>query len=482
MDTPGMGPMESSGPQGGIFQLAICFLLLGTCSGLTVTVPSHAIRGTEGRALHLPVGYHVHPLVSEIQVIWLFEGPQGSPKYLLGSANGSVMPDLEYQHRFSMAPPNASLLIHPLRLSDEGTYIVKVNVKVSARGSAPGSRTLSASWKIRVTVDRPVSRPTVQTLPSSGAVERVGNLTLTCAVAEGTRVTIRWLRNGQPVPPGLGHALSADNASLVLAPVDRAHVGNYSCQASNPVSGAESEPVMPTIYYGPSSPRVSSDKGLRAGAVFTVGPGEAVLFHCSADSNPPNAYSWVLRTANTTTLIQHGPHLHVAPGAKASDDHRWAAQALDYMCCAYNNVTGRQSETRFTVIVTAAGVEKLQQTGKSLSSLAVISGISLFLVFSVGLLFLWRKFQPHKVIQQTLGRRPEADYRKAQTHSGHEDALDDFGIYEFVAFPDPPGLLRVTSRSLPSSDRACGSEMPTTIYEVIQRLPTPPQPNRWDLA
>ena len=27
--------------------------------------------------------------------------------------------------------------------------------------------------------------------------------------------------------------------------------------------------------------------------------------------------------------------------------------------------------------------------------------------------------------------------------SGHEDALDDFGIYEFVAFPDASGVARV---------------------------------------
>lgn len=27
--------------------------------------------------------------------------------------------------------------------------------------------------------------------------------------------------------------------------------------------------------------------------------------------------------------------------------------------------------------------------------------------------------------------------------SGHEDALDDFGIYEFVAFPDASGVPRV---------------------------------------
>jgi hypothetical protein len=67
------------------------------------------------------------------------------PKYLLGSVNKSVVPDLEYQHKFTMRPPNASLLINPLQFNDEGNYIVKVNIQ--------GNGTLSSSEKIQVTVD-----------------------------------------------------------------------------------------------------------------------------------------------------------------------------------------------------------------------------------------------------------------------------------------------------------------------------------------
>ena len=42
------------------------------------------------------------------------------------------------------------------------------------------------------------------------------------------------------------------------------------------------------------------------------------------------------------------------------------------------------------------GIEKLAQKGKSLSPLASITGISLFLIISMCLLFLWKKFQPYK--------------------------------------------------------------------------------------
>lgn len=42
------------------------------------------------------------------------------------------------------------------------------------------------------------------------------------------------------------------------------------------------------------------------------------------------------------------------------------------------------------------GLEKLAQKGKSLSSLAVITGISLFLILVMVFLFVWKRYQPHK--------------------------------------------------------------------------------------
>lgn len=99
---------------------------------------------------------------------------------------------------------------------------------------------------------------------------------------------------------------------------------------------------------GPYGLRVKSDKGLNVGAVFTVDIGEAILFDCSADSNPPNTYSWIQRDDNTTQVIKYGPHLEVV-----SD--KVSQKTIDYMCLAFNNVTGKRDETHFTVIITSAG-------------------------------------------------------------------------------------------------------------------------------
>ncbi|RLV73074.1 hypothetical protein DV515_00017279, partial [Chloebia gouldiae] len=158
---------------------------------------------------------------------------------------------------------------------------------------------------------------------------------------------------------------------------------------------------------GPYGLRVKSDKGLNIGAVFTVDVGEVVLFDCSADSNPPNTYSWIQRDDNTTQVIKYGPHLEVV-----SD--KVAQKTAEYMCCAFNNVTGKRDETHFTVVVMSVG---------------------------------------------------------------HESALDDFGIYEFITFPDltSGSRMSVSSQSVPGPDFVTGQDMLNTVYEVIQHIPEQPE-------
>ncbi|NWX96987.1 HECA2 protein, partial [Nothoprocta ornata] len=176
------------------------FFYTGACSALKLTVPSHTIHGIEGQPLHLIVNYNFSTTASEVQIIWLFERPQTNPKYLLGSVNQTVVPDLEYQHKFTLIPPNASLVINPLHFSDEGNYIVKVNVR--------GNRTIAASQKIQVAVDVPVTKPILHTEPSSGVVEYVGNITLKCTVGKGTRIVYQWMKNGKRLHAGPNYTFS----------------------------------------------------------------------------------------------------------------------------------------------------------------------------------------------------------------------------------------------------------------------------------
>ncbi|XP_075443459.1 HEPACAM family member 2 isoform X3 [Ascaphus truei] len=394
----------------------IYLLLLGTCSTLTLTTPSTTIHGIEGQPLILPVHYNYNTSASGIQIIWLLERSQTVARYLLTSINESVVPDLEFQHKFSLNPPNASLLINSLHLHDEGNYIVKVNIR--------GSTTVSATQKIAVTVNVPVSKPVIQSEPLYGAVEKVGNMTFKCSVAQGTRVMYQWLKNGKPLQSSPDYTFSLNNDTFIIAPVMKKDIGDYSCLVKNHVSEMKSGVITPTIYYGPYELTVNSDKGFKVGEVFTVDLGEPVQFDCSADSNPPNTFAWIQRANNTTQVINYGPYFKVL-----SDNV--GRKTMDYMCRAYNNVTGNRDETQFTVIITSIAIR-------------------------------WK-------IQD---RRPSTEYRRTQVFSGHEDALNDFGIYEFVSLPDPSVPHRVpSSKSVSVSNSSHAQDMNCTVYEVIQHVP-----------
>lgn len=107
-------------------------------------------------------------------------------------------------------------------------------------------------WKVIIStsldITDPVMKPVVQFHPPSGAVEYVGNITLTCQVEGGTRLVYQWRKNGKPVGINSNHSFSPQNNTLWIVPVTKEDTGNYSCLVSNPVSEVESDIIMPTIY------------------------------------------------------------------------------------------------------------------------------------------------------------------------------------------------------------------------------------------
>ena len=106
-------------------------------------------------------------------------------------------------------------------------------------------------------------------------------------------------------------------------------------------------PYPPTPADGPYNLEVNSGQGLRAGEVFTINPGELAFFECQADSNPPNSYVWISKSRNSTKVITEGPRLEVL--------YYTLAQSEDYLCRAFNNVTQKQDEAQFTLLVANLG-------------------------------------------------------------------------------------------------------------------------------
>ncbi|XP_010889819.1 HEPACAM family member 2 [Esox lucius] len=448
--------------------IALCFcaalLPMSEVSSEGVHVPS-VLHGVKGKSLLLSMDTQYRLDEAEIQGSW-YQTPPGGSKELLVSfhtfhnQSASVVASMRHRERFSFRSPDVSLLIPRLDEAAEGEYHLDLSIQFPNRNDL-----LSVERTVRVTVDVPVSTPVIEKNPSSTVVEDKENVTWTCSVKNGTRVRYQWLRNSVPLDASDRHRFSQDNSTLTICPVRKEDIGQYHCLARNHISQRRSQTMDLSVFYGPYNLAVRSDHGLRTGEVFTVNPGELVFFHCQADSNPPNSFIWISKTKNTTEVIAVGQRLEVTSYK--------LAQAEEFLCRAFNNVTQKQDETQFTMVVASLGTgkEKYFQDSSSFSPLAGIILTSLFVIVGCILLVYFRKTCHPKRVLMNIYNRPLTE-QKRPNRSGHEDATEDFGIYEFVSIPGKMESTQASSRSL--AHRESVQDLHTTIYDVIRHIPETP--------
>ncbi|KAK5855216.1 hypothetical protein PBY51_005341 [Eleginops maclovinus] len=365
--------------------------------------------------------------------------------------------DVEIQGTWSHTRPSGTRTT----LEDEGDYHLNLNIQFHNQTGL----VIKEERTVHVTVDVPVSSPVIQKSPSYAVVEDKGNATLTCSVKRGTRVVFQWLRDNQALGASDRYHFTQDSSTLFISTVRKEDKGTYHCVASNAVSqGQHSRALDLNVYYGPYNLGVNSDQGLRTGEVFTINPGELIFFECQADSNPPNSYVWISKSHNTTVVIAEGPRLEMR-------SYR-LAQAEEYLCRAFNNVTQKQDEAQFTLVVASLGTgkEKHTQEGNSFSPLAAIVVSSLFIIGSILLFYLRKTCNPKRVLM-SIYNRPLSEQKRPH-RSGHEDATEDFGIYEFVSIPGKMESAQASCRSLARLESV--QDIHTTIYDVIRHVPETP--------
>ncbi|CAL8296334.1 unnamed protein product [Lota lota] len=425
-----------------------------------VRVPLVVHHGVEGRSVLLEVETLFRLNETEIQGTWSHTEPSGTRTTLVTFTKNSTIPDMTRRHRLEFCGPNASLRLDPLLPSDEGVYRLDLNVEFHNRTG----HVFKVEKTVQVTVDVPVSSPTIGMSPMYPVVEDKENVTWSCSVKIGTKVGFQWLRNNVVLGPGKRYWFSEDNSTLVVSPVRKEDKGEYCCLARNYVSQSLSRSMDLNVYYGPYNLDVNSGQGLRTGKVFTINPGELAYFDCQADSNPPNSYVWISKNANSSQVVTEGPRLEVL-------SYR-LAQAEEYLCRAFNNVTEKQDEMQFTLVVASLGTgkEKHTQSSSSVSPLAAITICSLFIIAFMVLFFLRRAYHPKRVLRNIYNRPLMEQKRPHQ--SGHEDATEDFGIYEFVAVPGKMESTQASCRSLARLESM--QDMQTTIYDVIRHIPETP--------
>ncbi|KAM3596754.1 uncharacterized protein V6R79_020069 [Siganus canaliculatus] len=443
--------------------LYVCsvLLILTEVSTEFIQIHSSVHHGIEGKPLLLSVETHLSLDEVEIQGTWSHTKSNGARVTLVTFTKDTTITDMMYRNHLVFREPNVSLLIRKLKQDDEGDYHLDINIRFH-NVTAP---VIKEERTVHVTVDVPVSIPAIDKSPSYAVVEDKANVTWTCSVERGTRVVFQWLRDNVLLELDDRYHFSQDNSTLLISPVRKEDKGTYRCVASNPVSqGRHSRAMDLSVYYGPYNLEVNSGQGLRTGEVFTINPGELAFFECQADSNPPNSYVWISKSRNASQVIREGPRLEVRP-------YR-LAQTEEYLCRAFNNVTQKQDEAQFTLVVASLGTEKEKhmQDSSPVSPLVAIVVCSLFIIGCMLLFFIRKTCHPKRVLI-SIYNRPLSEQKRPH-RSGHEDATEDFGIYEFISIPGKMESAQASCRSLAHLDSV--QDMHTTIYDVIGHVPETP--------
>uniref|UniRef100_A0A2K6PFB9 CEA cell adhesion molecule 1 n=1 Tax=Rhinopithecus roxellana TaxID=61622 RepID=A0A2K6PFB9_RHIRO len=256
---------------------------------------------------------------------------------------------------------NASLLIQNVTQNDTGSYTIQAIKEDLVNEEATG--------QFRVYPELP--KPYI-TINNSNPVEDKDAVTLTCE-PETQDTTYLWWVNNQSLPVSSRLQLSNGNRTLTLLSVIRNDTGPYECETQNPVSANRSDPVTLNVTYGPDTPTISpSDTYYRPGANLNLS--------CSAASNPPAQYSWLING----TFQQNAQELFI-PSITVNNSG-------SYTCHANNSVTGRNRTTVKTIIV--SDNDPAQENGLTAGAIAgIVIGVLALVVLIVAALACFLHFR-----------------------------------------------------------------------------------------
>ncbi|XP_029028351.1 hepatic and glial cell adhesion molecule a [Betta splendens] len=218
--------------------LLLLLLLAGEGSGVNVTSHAQTVRGTVGREALLSVSYSSSSADRPV-IKWQLKRDQDKPITVVQSIGTDIIGNLrpEYRSRI-LVFENGSLLLHDLRLSDEGAYEVEISI---TDDSFTGER------RVELTVDVPVSKPYIQMMASS-VLEYSEHFHLHCSHENGTKPAYSWLKGGALLANDSRLLLSHDRKVLTIARVLMSDDDVYVCAAENPIGSARSAPVRLTVY------------------------------------------------------------------------------------------------------------------------------------------------------------------------------------------------------------------------------------------
>ncbi|KAL2095095.1 hypothetical protein ACEWY4_009814 [Coilia grayii] len=203
---------------------------------VNITTLGSLIRGTVGGEALLSVRYASASLDPPV-IKWQLK--KDKPITVVQSIGTEIIGNLrpEYRDRI-LVFENGTLLLHNLRLSDEGTYEVEISIT---------DDTFTGEGSIDLTVDEPISRPYVQ-VESSQVLELTEHFTMNCSHDTGTKTIYSWFKGDKPLSNETRLVLSPDQKVLTIIRVLMADDDIYSCHVENPIGSVRSLPIKLTVY------------------------------------------------------------------------------------------------------------------------------------------------------------------------------------------------------------------------------------------
>uniref|UniRef100_A0A4W5LXI8 Ig-like domain-containing protein n=1 Tax=Hucho hucho TaxID=62062 RepID=A0A4W5LXI8_9TELE len=270
------------------------------CTGQDV-LPHGPVNGTLGGNVIFKTTINPTTLSA---IAWTFGDPPVSIADFLSSEG--PMTGVGFVGRISLDNSTASLELRKLTLIDSGTY--KVNIRKAG---------VIQVGHTSLIVYEPISGANITTSPNPPIIEG-SSVTLTCDAA-GSIITREWMKDGQLLSASGNITISEDKSMLSINSVKRTDTGEYRCRVSNPISTANAKHGL-IINYGPDGVEINGPTEI---------VGQKLTLTCSADSNPPASYSWML---NGTEIPGHSPEF-----TKEKSEY---SDSGDYICTATNYVTG----------------------------------------------------------------------------------------------------------------------------------------------
>ncbi|KAM9807272.1 carcinoembryonic antigen-related cell adhesion molecule 1 [Syngnathus typhle] len=273
----------------------------------------------------------VSNMTSSPYTLEVFYGPQtpvitGPSMALTGNqvllnCSSSSHPPSVYSWHFNetKVADTSEYLTGPLALNMSETYTCTAFNNVTGKNST-AYHTL--------TVLAPVHMASVMAGGANPILNHTFNLT--CETV-GSVKSITWTKDGAPLYTDGNTSLSWNNSTLTFEPVLLSHNGNYTCNASNPLSSFTTENYTLNVIYGPGMPNVTSPNVTLEGSNVTLS--------CSASSYPLSQYTW---SFNGTNVANTSMYETTALSTNMSGT---------YTCTARNTVTGYNTSAHTVLTV-----------------------------------------------------------------------------------------------------------------------------------